>query len=68
MVVHTVPAATGWRADWDFQSLTNTRFERFVTETDAHRVALADNTARLIHANVTMGAGQVARQAISRGG
>ncbi len=33
---------------WDFPSLINTRFERFVTETDAHRVALADNTARLI--------------------
>jgi hypothetical protein len=33
---------------WDFPSLINTRFERFVTETDAHRVGLADNTARLI--------------------
>jgi seryl-tRNA synthetase len=33
---------------WDFPSLINTRFERFVTETDAHRFALADNTARLI--------------------
>jgi chromosome segregation ATPase len=33
---------------WDFPSLINTRFERFDAETDANRVALADNTARLV--------------------
>jgi chromosome segregation ATPase len=33
---------------WDFPSLINTRFERFDAETDAHRIALADNTARLV--------------------
>ena len=33
---------------WDFPSLINTRFERFDAETDANRIALADNTARLV--------------------
>jgi chromosome segregation ATPase len=33
---------------WDFPSLINTRFERFDAETDANRLALADNTARLV--------------------
>jgi chromosome segregation ATPase len=33
---------------WDFPSLINTRFERFDAETDANRVALSDNTARLV--------------------
>ena len=33
---------------WDFPSLINSRFERFDAETDANRLALADNTARLV--------------------
>jgi hypothetical protein len=33
---------------WEFPNLINTRFERFDAETDANRVALADNTARLV--------------------
>jgi chromosome segregation ATPase len=33
---------------WDFPNLINTRFERFDAETDANRIALADNTSRLV--------------------